>query len=70
MKFPRNARILRGQLDFAPFASVFFLVIIFVSLGSLVYTPGVRVEVPRIDGLRKTMEYFRRQVKRDPGAPR
>jgi biopolymer transport protein ExbD len=51
MKFPRNARILRGQLDFAPFASVFFLVIIFVSLGSLVYTPGVRVELPQADDL-------------------
>jgi biopolymer transport protein ExbD len=46
MKFRRNARISRGQLDAAPFASVFFLLVIFVLLGSLQYTPGVRVELP------------------------
>ena len=42
MKFPRNARIFRGQLDAAPFAAVFFLLVIFMMLGSLVYTPGAR----------------------------
>jgi biopolymer transport protein ExbD len=46
MKFPRNARVFRGQLDVAPFASVFFLLVIFVLLGSLLYTPGVRIELP------------------------
>jgi biopolymer transport protein ExbD len=46
MKFPRNARILRSQLDAAPMASVFFLLVIFVMLSSLVYTPGVRVKLP------------------------
>jgi biopolymer transport protein ExbD len=46
MKFPRNARIFRGQLDAAPFASVFFLLIIFVLLGSMLYTPGIQVELP------------------------
>jgi len=53
MKFPRNARILRGQLDAAPFAAVFFLLVIFMMLGSLVYTPGARLELqlPRADGL-------------------
>jgi biopolymer transport protein ExbD len=40
MKFPRNARIFRGQLDAAPFATVFFLLVIFLMLASLVYTPG------------------------------
>jgi biopolymer transport protein ExbD len=45
MKFPRNARIFRGQLDAAPFASVFFLFVAFVMLGSMTYTPGVRVEL-------------------------
>ena len=30
MRFPRNLRIFRGQLDFTPFASVFFLLVIFV----------------------------------------
>lgn len=46
MKFPRNARIFRGQLDAAPFVSVFFLLVIFVMLRSLHYIPGVRVELP------------------------
>jgi len=46
MKLPRNARILRGQLDFTPVASVLFLLVIFMLLGSLVYTPGVRIELP------------------------
>jgi biopolymer transport protein ExbD len=53
MKFPRNARIVRGQLDAAPFAAVFFLLVIFMMLGSLVYTPGARLQLqlPRADGL-------------------
>ena len=46
MKFPRNARVFRGQLDAAPFATVFFLLVIFLMLGSLVYTPGVRLQLP------------------------
>lgn len=46
MKFPRNARIFRGQLDAAPFASVFILLIVFVLLRSMLYTPGIRVELP------------------------
>lgn len=46
MKFPRNARIFRGQLDAAPFATVFFLLVIFLMLGSLLYTPGVRLQLP------------------------
>jgi biopolymer transport protein ExbD len=46
MKFPRNARIFRGHLEIAPFASVFFLLVIFVSLSSLMYTPGVRIQLP------------------------
>lgn len=45
MKFPRSARIFRGHLDVAPFASVFFLLIIFALLGGLIYTPGVHVEL-------------------------
>jgi biopolymer transport protein ExbD len=56
MKFPRNARLLRSQLDAAPFASVFFLLVIFMMLGSLIYTPGARVELqlPRANGLAGT----------------
>lgn len=56
MKFPRNARIFRGQLDAAPFAIVFFLLVLFLLLATLVYTPGVRLplELPRADGLAGT----------------
>jgi len=54
MKFPRNARILRSQLDAAPFAAVFFLLVIFLLLGSLVYTPGVHIQLPVADGLAGT----------------
>ena len=50
MKFPRNARIFRGQLDAAPFVAVFFLLIMFVMLGSLVHTPGVRIKLPVSEG--------------------
>ena len=51
MKFPRNARIFRGQLEMAPFAAVFFLLVIFMMLASLVYTPGVRLQLPEADNL-------------------
>src|SRR5438105_1110307 len=47
MRFPRNTRIFRGQLDAAPFAGVFFLLLIFVLLNSaLVFTPGVPIQLP------------------------
>src|SRR5579862_7365575 len=46
MKLPRNAKVFRGQLDAAPFASVAFLLLIFLVLESkLVFTPGVRVDI-------------------------
>lgn len=53
MRFPRNAHILRSQLDAAPFAAVLFLLVIFMMLGSLVYTPGARLELqlPQANGL-------------------
>jgi biopolymer transport protein ExbD len=51
MKFPRNARIFRGQLDAAPFAAVFFLLVLFLMLSSLMYTPGVRLQLPLTDDL-------------------
>jgi len=53
MKFPRNAKIFRGHLDVAPFAGVFFLLVMLMMLASLVYTPGARLELrlPRADGL-------------------
>ena len=51
MKFPRNARLLRNPFDMAPFATVFFLLVIFLMLSGLVYTPGVRILPPTADGL-------------------
>ena len=51
MKFPRNARILRSQLDAAPLAAVFFLLVIFVLLGTVVYKPGIRVRLPVAENL-------------------
>jgi biopolymer transport protein ExbD len=46
MKFARNAYIFRGHLDAAPFLSVLLLLLIFLVAGSLVYTPGVRLQIP------------------------
>lgn len=52
MRFPRNAKIFRGQLDIAPFAGVFFLLLILLLLRShLVVPPGVRIELPRASGV-------------------
>ena len=51
MKFPRNARIFRGQLDAAPFATVFFLLVLFVVLGRHLYAPGVRLDLPSTGNL-------------------
>jgi biopolymer transport protein ExbD len=54
MKFARNAYISRGHLDAAPFASVLLLLVIFLMAGSLVYTPGVRLQVPVANDLAGT----------------
>ena len=49
MKLPRNAKIFRGQLDAAPFVSVFFLLALFLLLNTrLVFTPGVRINLPEL----------------------
>lgn len=49
MRLPRNAKIFRGQLDVAPFAAVFFLLVIFLALSSkFVFHPGVRINLPDI----------------------
>ena len=51
MKFPRNAKVFRGQLDAAPMAGVFFLLVLFMLLNSsLVFIPGVRIDLPRAEG--------------------
>jgi biopolymer transport protein ExbD len=51
MKFPRNARVTKGSLEAAPWAAVMFLLVIFIMLGGLLYTPGVHVQLPVADEL-------------------
>ncbi len=53
MKFPRNAKILRSHFDVAPFAAVFFLLVIFLMLGGLLPVQGLRVNLqpPSTDNL-------------------
>jgi biopolymer transport protein ExbD len=45
MRFARHAKIFRGPLDAAPVAGVLLLLMMFMLLGSLVYTPGVLVDL-------------------------
>ncbi len=51
MKFPRNTRLLRNPFDIAPFATVFFLLVIFVMLAALLPTPGIPLQPPTADDL-------------------
>src|SRR5688572_32989212 len=47
MRFPRNTKVFRGQLDAAPYAGVFFLLAIFLLLNSsFVFTPGIPIQLP------------------------
>lgn len=46
MKFPRNVRLLRSTFDIAPFAVVFFLLIIFVTVATLLPPPGLSLHLP------------------------
>lgn len=50
MRFPRNAKVFKGRLDAAPFAGVFFLLVIFLLLAALIYTPGVHIQLPEAAG--------------------
>ncbi len=51
MKFPRNAKILRSHFDVAPFAAVFFLLLIFLLFGTLIPTAGIPLHPPSAEGL-------------------
>jgi biopolymer transport protein ExbD len=53
MKFPRNAKILRSPFEVAPFAAVLFLLVIFLMLGALLPTQGIRFQLqpPAADDL-------------------
>jgi biopolymer transport protein ExbD len=46
MKFPRNAKILRSHFDVAPFATVFFLLLIFMLFGTLIPSAGIPLKPP------------------------
>ena len=50
MKHPRNLKPFTGRLDVAPFAGVFFLLVMFLLLQSpLAPLPGVRIQLPSVD---------------------
>lgn len=49
MKFPRNAKLLRSPFDVAPFAAVFFLMVIFLLLSAFLPVPGLSLKLPEID---------------------
>jgi biopolymer transport protein ExbD len=51
MKFPRNSRLLRSPFDFAPFAAVLFLLVIFLMLGAFAPTSGLPLRLPVADNL-------------------
>lgn len=44
MRFARQSAIFRGPLDPAPVLGVLFLLVLFMLLGSMLYTPGVLVK--------------------------
>lgn len=46
MKFPRNAKILRSHFDVAPFAALFFLLLIFLLFGTLMPMAGIPLNPP------------------------
>jgi biopolymer transport protein ExbD len=51
MRFPRNAKVFRGQLDMAPFVSVFFLLLVFEALTALIRTPGAPMRLSSVTGV-------------------
>jgi biopolymer transport protein ExbD len=51
MRFPVSVKPFRGQLDVAAFAGVLMLIVVFLLLTRLVYTPGVRLQLPVASGL-------------------
>ena len=51
MKFPRNIRLLRSPFDVAPFAAVFFILVMFVLLSLLLPTPGLPLQLPAANDL-------------------
>src|SRR5262249_2566091 len=55
VKFQRNAKMFQGQFEAAPFVTVAFIVVLFfVVEGTLVFTPGVKVQLPAAEGFSGT----------------
>ncbi len=51
MRFPRHCKAFQGQLDVAPWAGLFFvMILLFVLHTSLFFVPGVRIELPTATG--------------------
>lgn len=51
MRFPVHVKPFRGQLDMAAFAGVLMLLVMFLLLTRLVYTPGVSLQLPEAPNL-------------------
>jgi biopolymer transport protein ExbD len=51
MKFARHARATKASLEAAPWVAVMFLLVIFLMLGGLLYTPGVHLQLPVAEDL-------------------
>jgi biopolymer transport protein ExbD len=51
MRLARNVRVFRGGFDAVPYASVFLLFAMVLTLGTLLYTPGVNLSLPVADDL-------------------
>ena len=52
MRFPRQTKVFRGPVDAAPFAAVFFCLILLLLLNSsLVFPPGIPIELPQAEDL-------------------
>jgi len=51
MKFARHARATKASLEAAPWVAVMFLLVIFLMLGGLLYTPGVHLQLPLAEDL-------------------
>ena len=50
MRYPRTAKVFHGQIDAAPIAGVFFLLVLFLLLhSSLVFTPGIKIDLNQND---------------------
>jgi biopolymer transport protein ExbD len=53
MKFPRSAKVLGSQSNAAPYAAVFFLLVIFLLIGAFLPIPGIGIKLqpPAADDL-------------------